>query len=105
MLITTFLVSPYLIRNYKVFDEIVLTKSLGYNLLKGNYKEFKVEGNPEIIERDFKIENLGIKTDKHFEINLDNFYKDEAIKYIKSDPVNFLMNYPKKVFTFLSLVS
>ena len=103
LLITTFLVSPYLIRNYKVFDEIVLTKSLGYNLLKGNYKEFKVEGNPEIIERDFKIENLGIKTDKHFEINLDNFYKDEAIKYIKSDPVNFLMNYPKKVFTFLFL--
>ena len=70
MLITTFLVSPYLIRNYKVFNELVLTKSFGYNLLKGNYKEFKVEGNPKIIEKDFKIENLGIKTDKYFEINL-----------------------------------
>ncbi|MBD1138449.1 glycosyltransferase family 39 protein [Pelagibacterales bacterium SAG-MED41] len=101
LLITTFLVSPYLIRNYKVFNELVLTKSFGYNLLKGNYKEFKVEGNPKIIEKDFKIENLGIKTDKYFEINLDNFYKDEAIKYIKNDPFRFLINYPKKALTFL----
>ena len=47
--------------------------------------------------------NLGIKTDKYFEINLDNFYKDEAIKYIKNDPFKFLINYPKKALTFLFL--
>ena len=35
--------------------------------------------------------NLEIKNDKNFEINLDNFYKDEAIKYIKNDPFKFLI--------------
>ena len=99
--ITLFLISPYLYRNYKVFDEIVLTKSLGYNLLKGNYKEFKEEGNPGIIEKDFKISLLGIKTDKYFEINLDNFYKERALDYIKTNPLEFIKNYFKKIIAFL----
>ena len=99
--ITLFLISPYLYRNYKVFDEIVLTKSLGYNLLKGNYKEFKEEGNPGIIETDFKISLLGIKTDKYFEINLDNFYKEKALDYIKTNPLEFIKNYFKKIIAFL----
>tara|TARA_E500000178_G_scaffold56348_1_gene52730 strand:- start:4848 stop:6077 length:1230 start_codon:yes stop_codon:yes gene_type:complete len=99
--ITLFLISPYLYRNYKVFDEIVLTKSLGYNLLKGNYKEFKEEGNPGIIETDFKISSLGIKTDKYFEINLDNFYKEKALDYIKTNPLEFTKNYFRKIIAFL----
>ena len=40
------LISPYLYRNYKIFGEITITKSLGFNLLKGNNPKSKVEGVP-----------------------------------------------------------
>ena len=99
-LVTCIFISPHLIRNYMVFDQLILTKSFGYNLLKGNYKQFKVEGNPAVIDEEFKIKNLGIKSDKYFEINLDNFYKEKAFKYIKNDPILFTENYFKKVLSF-----
>ena len=37
------IVSPYLARNYYQFNTFTITKSLGYNLLKGNNPDFKVE--------------------------------------------------------------
>ena len=37
------MVSPYLVRNYFQFNTLTITKSLGYNLLKGNNPDFKVE--------------------------------------------------------------
>ena len=36
LLVTFLIISPYLLRNYQIFDQFVLTKSFGYNLLKGN---------------------------------------------------------------------
>jgi len=99
LIVTLLIISPYLIRNYKNFNTVVLTKSFGYNLLKGNNQNFKVEGDVVIIN---KIrENLNIKIDNNFEINLDNIYRDEAIKYIKENPGIFVQNYFKKVFSFL----
>ena len=44
-------ISPYLIRNYQYFETFTLTKSFGYNLLKGNNPSYKVEGDIEIIEK------------------------------------------------------
>ena len=41
----TFLVlSPYMIRNYVTFKQIILVKSFGYNLWKGNNELSTVEG-------------------------------------------------------------
>ena len=36
IIISIIVISPYLKRNYENFDTLVITKSLGYNLLKGN---------------------------------------------------------------------
>ena len=36
LIISLIVISPYLNRNYQNFDTLVLTKSFGYNLLKGN---------------------------------------------------------------------
>ena len=44
----------YLVRNYYQFNAFTITKSFGYNLLKGNNPSFKVEGNPTYIENEFK---------------------------------------------------
>ena len=45
-LITLLIISPYLYRNYNIFGVITITKSGGYNLLKGNHPKTKVEGTP-----------------------------------------------------------
>jgi hypothetical protein len=90
-------------RNYYQFNTFTITKSIGYNLLKGNNPNFKVEGNPTYIENKFNKKDLVIATDKRYEINLDNFYKQEAIKNITSDPFLYFKNYLLKVFSFIFL--
>ena len=95
------IISPYLYRNYQIFDQFVLTKSFGYNLLKGNNPSKIIEGNAGFIENQYDIESLKISTDVKYEINLDNFYKDRALEFIKKDPFEYLKLYFLKVFTFL----
>ena len=101
LVVSSIIISPYLARNLKTFDSIILTKSFGYNLLKGNNPEFKIEGNPEYIEKKFNRKNLQIKTDNYYEINLDNFYKKKSINFIVEDPLFYFENYIKKILAFL----
>ena len=101
LIITSFILSPYIIRNYKNFNNLILTKSFGYNLLKGNNPEFKVEGNPDFIEKQYNRKDLNIETNNFYEIKLDDFYKDKSIEYIKNDPLNYISNYFTKVLSFL----
>ena len=101
IIVTSIIITPYLNRNYNFFNTIVLTKSFGYNLLKGNNPELRVEGSDTYIEDKFNQEDIKIKTNNDYEIKLDNFYKDQAIKIIKKNPVEYLLLYFKKVFTFM----
>ena len=100
-LLTILVISPYLVRNYYNFDTLVLTKSFGYNLLKGNNPTLKVEGSPSFIEEKFDMQNLNIKSDNKYEINLDNFYKEKALDNIKKDPIQYIKFYLIKIFSFL----
>ena len=101
LIISLIVISPYLNRNYQNFDTLVLTKSFGYNLLKGNNSSFKVEGDPNFIEINYARKNFKIEADNYYEIKLDNFYKNEAIKIIKNDPFEYLKFYFVKIFSFL----
>ena len=101
IVITLITISPYLIRNFYHFETFTVTKSFGYNLLKGNNPEFKVEGNAAYIANKYDINKLNIEADKKFEIKLDNFYKDKAFEYIKNNPSLFIKNYLYKFFGFL----
>ena len=103
IILTSLLISPYLIRNYINFDSFVITKSFGYNLLKGNNPEFRVEGNYKFIEKEHNRKDLKIKTEKNYEIVLDNYYKEKALEYIAENPFKFIFNYVEKVFAFLIL--
>ena len=79
ILITLITISPYLIRNIVVFEKIVLTKSLGYNLWKGNNPQASVEGSPLINSELMQKVNL-IPKNKYYGINFDNVFMDEAKK-------------------------
>lgn len=99
--VTILLISPYIYRNYVLFENLTLTKSFGYNLLKGNNPSLIVEGDALFIETNYPREKLKIKTNTKFEIELDNFYKNEAVEIIKEDPKKYIKFYFKKVISFL----
>ena len=103
VILAILVLSPYLYRNYNLFNELTLTKSFGYNLLKGNNPNFKVEGDAVFLEKKFDRNSLKIKADQKYEINLDNFYKEKAKNFIYGDPVAYLNFYIKKVFSFIFL--
>ena len=103
LLISLLTISPYLYRNYQHFDTFVLTKSFGFNLLKGNNPSFKVEGDYEFIEILAKKEKKNIKIDNNYSIKLDDYYKKKAIDYIKSEPIEYLKLYIYKIFSFIFL--
>ena len=101
LVIAILIISPYLYKNYNIFNELTLTKSFGYNLLKGNNPNFKVDGDAYFLEDQFKNISSSIKPNNEFEIQLDDIYKDKAINYIKSDPTKYTIFYIKKVISFL----
>ena len=88
ILIILLTISPYLIRNMVVLDTITITKSLGYNLWKGNNELSSVEGYSGIDDPNF--ENLKYKLeiltkDNFYELNRDNIFLREAIAYVFLD--------------------
>ena len=94
-------ISPYIYRNYLNFNTFALTKSFGYNLLKGNNPTLKIEGNASFVENEFDRKKLRIKTDNDYEINLDNLYRDKALNFLQTDTLKYVKFYFLKIFAFL----
>lgn len=101
LLIILVFLSPYLIRNYLVFNEITITKSGGFNLWKGNNLYSNVEGNEKLYDLNMieQIDNL--EPNNFYEINKDEIYKIEGIKNIKSNTKKYVILYFKKIFSFI----
>ena len=100
ILIISLTASPYLIRNIIVLDAVVLTKSFGYNLWKGNNPSSVVEGGV-IIDENLKKEIDNITKDRFYGINFDKVFLDRAIQNIINDPIRYLTLFAKKFISFL----
>lgn len=104
---TVLIISPTLVRNYISFEELVLTKSSGYNLWRGNSISININGENietiEIKEKKIKLKNdlNNSKNINKYEIYLDELYFQIAKKNILSDPFKYLMHYINKFFAFL----
>ena len=103
------IISPYVYRNYQIFETLTITKSVGYNLLKGNNPSSKVEGIgmfksvgkvvPDVKPKLDKLISKGpIK--KH-DLLVDRIFLDQAVKYIKDNPVKYIKLYFKKAASFI----
>jgi len=102
--IVLLIISPYVVRNYKHFNQVIIVKSLGYNLWKGNNKLSKVEGyenfkKTEFSDLRFKVNN--IKKDKYYEIKRDKVFLEQALKNLNEDSLYYTKLYFKKFFSFL----
>tara|TARA_B100000686_G_C16765862_1_gene961688 strand:+ start:967 stop:2250 length:1284 start_codon:yes stop_codon:yes gene_type:complete len=114
LIITLMTISPYLVRNYLIFDKITLTKTFGYNLWKGNHpyalKNSLVEGS-EIFDENLMAQSAkvvdgfvvldAIPKDKYYRFKYDSFFLDQALKNIKKDLDGYLIFFFKKIASFL----
>ena len=108
-LITLLIISPYLYRNYNIFGVITITKSSGYNLLKGNHPRTKVEGvgafprmEKVIPEVETKLEKLRSRGPlENYDLLQDKILMDQAITFIKKEPARYIKLYFKKFLSFL----
>jgi hypothetical protein len=108
-LITLLIISPYLYRNYNIFGVITITKSGGYNLLKGNNPRTKPEGTPMFLSIEKVIPEVKSKLDElnakgpssNYDLAQDKILLNQAIKFIKSNPLHYLMLYIKKILSFM----
>ena len=99
LLITTLTVSPYLIRNYIIFEKVIIHAGFGYNLWQGNNPNSKVEGS-EIVNDDLKNLINKIPKDKFYRINEDKIFIQESIRNIKNDTKKYFLLYTKKALSY-----
>tara|TARA_Y100000590_G_C15624662_1_gene978894 strand:- start:208 stop:1440 length:1233 start_codon:yes stop_codon:yes gene_type:complete len=103
-LITLITVSPYLSRNYIIFNKFTVLESFGYNLWKGNHpyaKENSIVEGSEITNENLLKEINKIKIDKFYRINFDSLFLEHAINNIKSDPLGHMIFVIKKGLSFI----
>ncbi len=105
ILISVIILSPYLIRNYKNFGVVTITKSSGFNLLKGNNPLSKVEGihmwHGYDVVPDLKDKLNEIKPLKKYDVISDKIFLKRAIEFISDDPKRYIKLYFKKSLSFL----
>ena len=98
-LITLITISPYMIRNYLIFEKIIIHSSFGFNLWKGNNPNSKVSGS-FIIENNLQNKIDEIPKNKFYRFNFDKIFLDEAIKNIKKNPEKYLILYLKRTASY-----
>lgn len=113
LLSITFLIllilSPYLYRNFETFGVVTITKSSGYNLLKGNHPTTNVEGigmfgGVELIVPAVKTEIDKLKSMgpiKKHDLIKDKILLDQALEFILENPIKYINLYFKKFFSFI----
>lgn len=99
-------ISPYLVRNYSTFEKLILTKSSGYNLWRGNSHQFDINGdsNTLVFNKDLKdIENNLINNNQlHlYELYVDDYYYEKAKNNIFTNLYLYFVLYIKKFISFL----
>ena len=99
-LITFIVILPYLTRNILIFETVTITKSVGWNLWKGNNPYSTVEGSSRVYGN-LAEQIKNIPKNKFYEINSDKVFLDEAFKNINNEPVRYLILFYKKVLTFM----
>lgn len=98
-LVTTITISPYIARNYIVFDKIIVHSGFGYNLWKAYNMNAGVEGfYIESVSLKNKIEK--VKKDNFYRINEDQIYLEDAKKFILENPKKSFQLFIKRFFSF-----
>ena len=107
-LLIILMISPYLYRNYNIFNVITITKSSGFNLLKGNNPKSKVEGVGLFGDVEGVVPEVRVELEKLYaqgpiikhDLEKDKILLDQAITFIKENPKKYLSLYVQKFTSF-----
>ena len=110
-LVTILIISPYLYRNYSIFNVLTITKSSGYNLLKGNHPKTKVEGTGMFLKIEKVVPEVKVALEqlksrgpiKSYDLLQDQVLMNQALIFIKTEPLKYINLYFKKFFAFMFL--
>lgn len=98
-----FVILPWSIRNYKVYKRpVLILNNLGLNLWIGNNPN--ASGSALTREGEAVLRTMPEDDRRRFlemnETQQGDFLKDDALKFIKQNPVKFLKLYLKRIFSF-----
>ena len=99
IMITIITISPYLIKNYLVFDKIIIHSGFGYNVWKAYNPNAKAEGY-YIQSDDLKIKLDKIEKNVFYRINEDKVYLTKAKHYIKDEPSKYFKLFLNRIFSY-----
>ncbi|MCP4583965.1 MAG: glycosyltransferase family 39 protein [candidate division Zixibacteria bacterium] len=100
-------ISPWIIRNTIVLGQPVFRTTYGYNLWRGNYPGASGTGRlhpgdtREVMPDDEYFDYIN-RNQPEAEIEIDRFFTDEALRFIKQDPGNFIMLSLKRSLYFIT---
>jgi len=99
LLLTSLVISPYIVRNYIAFNKIIIQAGFGYNVWKAYNPMAKVEGYL-LPSEDLNRKISSVKQDKFYRINEDRLYLKQAIRYIQDEPIKYLKLYFLRLFSY-----
>lgn len=124
LIISIVIISPYLIRNYNIFEKVIITQSIGYNLWRGNNPLSSVDSMvshnfiydstvdksklSNLSDNDFKSLSLLKKRvnsidDNNIKYDLirDNIFLDAFKINIRNEPIKYILLSCKKLLSFI----
>ncbi len=99
ILICILTISPYLTRNYLAFEKITITKSLGYNLWKGNNLDSSLEGSDSSLafeSKDVRARLEKLEKNRLYDFQRDDLFLRTSLDFIKENPKLFVERYVQK---------
>ena len=103
ILICILTISPYLTRNYLAFEKITITKSLGYNLWKGNNLDSSLEGSDSSLafeSKDVRARLEKLEKNRLYDFQRDDLFLRTSLDFIKENPKLFVERYVQKFLAF-----
>ncbi len=124
MVISLIIISPYLKRNFDIFDKLIITQSIGYNLWRGNnelssvdsiishnfiynsindlieFKSLSQKEKEKLFQLKQKIKNINEDNEK-YDLIRDNIFFKEFKSNISNNFFNYLTLSSKKLISFL----
>ena len=103
ILICILTISPYLTRNYLAFEKITITKSLGYNLWKGNNLDSSLEGSDSSLafeSKDVRARLEKLEKNRLYDFQRDDLFLRTSLDFIKKNPKLFVERYVQKFLAF-----
>ena len=100
LLVTSLTISPYLIRNFLIFEKVIIQAGFGYNVWKANNPNSKVEGS-SFIDQNLQKQINVVPKDKFYRINEDKVFLNKGIEYISENPKKYIILYFKKIVSYL----